>query len=295
MDFGRIHNFEQVDFTLPPDHSSISKVLGGVKHPCPQAYVGGVRWVSDSFAGTIYPAKTKPRDFMKEYVHQFNTIELNSTHYGLPSKETLRRWKEAAPAGFRFCPKINQAISHAPDLAAMTDLHQEHCNTLYVLEDKLGTAFLQLPPFFSTGRASELRAFLDKNTLPGMAIELRHESWFSQDTQLNDLCNYLYKKQLGLVLTDTPGRRDALHMRLTNKQVFVRFNAHSNYEGDKARIDSWMERAKNWFDQGLEQFCFFVHTPQQLFMPQLVIYTIQQLEKTGGISLKPPVLYNTPK
>lgn len=292
MDFGRIEAIEQVDYTLPPDHAGVARVLGGLKAASPQVYVGGVLWASDSFPGLIYPAKARPADFVKYYTGQFNTIELNATHYRIPSEKTLHRWQQTAPEGFKFCPKIHQSVSHADNLLLMTD-YQLHCNDLFgIFGHKLGPVFMQLPPNFSPTRLEELALFLDRCAIPGMAVELRHPAWFSDQGPLRALCNYLYKKELGLVLTDTPGRRDVLHMRLTNKTAFIRFNAHNHFEGDRARIDSWVEKAAGWLEQGLEQFYFFVHTPRQLFMPQLVLYFTQRLEARCGIRLRPPVLHS---
>jgi uncharacterized protein YecE (DUF72 family) len=261
MDFGRIENLEQVDFTLPADHPGIAKVLGGKPSAVPKVYVGGVLWASDSFPGTIYPPKARPADFVKHYTQQFNTIELNATYYRMQSAETFQRWANTAPAGFKFCPKVHQDISHANDLLSVADLHRQHSQLLQALGDTLGTVFLQLPPHFSPGRFPELVGFLEQNSLPGMALELRHAGWFSNTEALNALCNVLYKKGLGLLFTDTPGRRDVLHMRLTGKTAFVRFNAHNDHFGDEAQIDAWIDKANHWFSLGLENFIFLYIRP----------------------------------
>lgn len=290
MDFGRIKTFDTVDYTLPPDHKSIAKVLGGHKVAEPKLYVGGVLWSDEDFKGTIYPEKAKPSDYVKHYTKQFNTIELNTTHYRVPEPDTFKRWYELAPAGFKFCPKINQNISHAGSLLPMIGFHNE-CNGLFkLLNEKLGTCFLQLPPHFSPKRLPELLEFLDHSDLRNLAVELRDEDWYSNDADLNVFCNYLYKNNMATVLTDTPGRRDVLHMRLTNKTAFVRFNANNNHPTDKQRIDAWIQKAKSWFDTGLEEFYFFVHTPNQVNMPHLVTYFIQQAQRICGIKLTPPVI-----
>jgi uncharacterized protein YecE (DUF72 family) len=48
------------------------------------------------------------------YVEDFQTIELQSTFYQMPSAEVAKRWKALAPAGFRFCLKAWQLITHTP-------------------------------------------------------------------------------------------------------------------------------------------------------------------------------------
>src|ERR1700742_4223589 len=88
MDFGRIKEFESVDYSLPPDHKSVAKVLGGAASDQRQLFAGGVLWSDDTFKGTIYPEKAKPQEFVKYYCRQFNPIELNTTHYRVPDADT---------------------------------------------------------------------------------------------------------------------------------------------------------------------------------------------------------------
>lgn len=288
MDFGRITDTSRVDYTLPPDHKSVKRVLGGIKADEPQVYAGGVLWANPEFVGTIYPKGTRPGDYVRWYAKQFNTIELNATHYRMPELSVIKGWRDAAAKGFKFCPKVHQEISHSEDLMTMIGLHNDHAKRLNALESKLGTSFLQLPPSFSPDRMNELLRFLDKSILKSMAVELRHPAWFSNEAALNTVCNFLYQHQLPLVLTDTPGRRDVLHMRFTTKTLFVRFNAN-NQPDDKLRIKAWLERAAVWFGQGLETFYFFIHTPKQLTTPVLTAYFAEELYRTCRISIERPV------
>lgn len=289
MDFGRIPNAHLVDYTLPPDHRSVEKILGGVRNPEPKVYVGGVLWANPEFVGSLYPRGTKPQDYARCYAKQFNTIELNATHYKIPDASVINTWKAAAKGDFKFCPKIHQSISHSEDLITMIGLHNDHVQRLNLLEGKLGTSFLQLPPTFSPDRLDELLKFLQKSTLKNMAVEVRHPSWFKNETAFKTLCNFLYQNQMPLVFTDTPGRRDVLHMRFTARTAFIRFNAN-NQPDDKTRIKSWLLRASKWFDQGLETLYFFIHTPKQLHMPMLVSYFTSELYKTCRIAVEPPEL-----
>lgn len=48
------------------------------------------------------------------YHRIFDCVEIDSSFYNLPRVETARRWREAAPAGFRFSMKAWQILTHAP-------------------------------------------------------------------------------------------------------------------------------------------------------------------------------------
>lgn len=48
------------------------------------------------------------------YLADFRTIELQTTFYQPPANAVAKRWKSLAPAGFRFCMKAWQLITHTP-------------------------------------------------------------------------------------------------------------------------------------------------------------------------------------
>jgi len=49
------------------------------------------------------------------YFRDFPTIELQTTFYQPPADRVAQRWKEKAPADFRFCMKAWQLITHTPE------------------------------------------------------------------------------------------------------------------------------------------------------------------------------------
>ena len=49
-----------------------------------------------------------------KYVQTFGAIEIQATFYQPPADVVARRWKAIAPAGFRFCMKAWQLITHTP-------------------------------------------------------------------------------------------------------------------------------------------------------------------------------------
>src|SRR4051812_49498362 len=46
-------------------------------------------------------------DFLSFYAERFETVELNSTGYRLPSADQFRRWAGAVPDGFEFAVKFS--------------------------------------------------------------------------------------------------------------------------------------------------------------------------------------------
>ena len=55
----------------------------------------------------FYPEGLQPAEFLGFYATRFDTVELNSTGYRLPSADQFRRWADAVPDGFEFSVKFN--------------------------------------------------------------------------------------------------------------------------------------------------------------------------------------------
>ncbi|GAA4435169.1 DUF72 domain-containing protein [Pontibacter saemangeumensis] len=296
MDFGKLQDISRVDFTLPPNHPDTLPLLQrSGSYIKPRVHVGLPVWVNKAWVGGIYPGSMRDKDSLLWYGRQFNTIELNSTHYHIPSPDTIDRWRQSVPQGFTFCPKFPQLISHEAALRSTHDITAAFCAAIAGLEEKLGDAFLQLPPTFGPRQLPDLEAFLKfiPESIP-LTVELRHPDWFADNVASLPLFEVLEKYRAGTVLTDVAGRRDVLHMRLTMPSAMVRFVGNGLHPTDYVRIDAWVERLKEWFDNGLRQLYFFVHEPDNTLAPDLAIYLIEKLNNACGLDIKPPKKFVQP-
>ena len=292
MDFGKVPLAElaQLDLSLPPDADETEQVLLANARPegqLPEIYVGCPVWGKKEWAGQIYPAKAKEKDFLKYYARQFNAIELNATFYNQPSVKSVETWRSFATEGFRFFPKLTQQISQFKRLIEVEHLMESFMETLQLLGPHLEMCFLQLAHNYPARQIGGLRAFID--WLPKdykLAIEFRHATWFSELESFYEIFDLMQERQIPSVITDTPGRRDVLHMRLTSPVAFVRFNANDLHATDFSRLDDWADRIKTWVDKGLHKAYFFVHTPDKSLNPVLSNYFIEKINGLCGLSLK---------
>ena len=69
--------------------------------------VGTSGWSYPSWRPGFYPDGLQPAEFLGYYASRFDTVELNSTGYRLPSADQFRRWAEAVPDGFEFAVKLS--------------------------------------------------------------------------------------------------------------------------------------------------------------------------------------------
>jgi len=68
--------------------------------------VGTSGWSYPSWRPGFYPEGLQPVEFLGFYAQRFETVELNSTGYRLPSADQFRRWADAVPDGFEFSVKL---------------------------------------------------------------------------------------------------------------------------------------------------------------------------------------------
>lgn len=287
MKFGSVDNPELVDFTLPADHEGTAKVLKDSSHKGkPNIYVGCAKWNRTDLKG-FYPRGTK--DELSYYATQFNSIELNATFYNFPSIEQYETWAEKTPEDFKFFPKINQMISHLKRLNDVEVYTEDFCNNLAGLGEKLGVVFLQLHNNFAPKNWDRLEHYLEQfpKGIP-LSVEVRHTDWLNDPEIADRFYTLLEQHNVINIITDTAGRRDLVHMRLTTPSAFVRY-VGANHESDYTRLDDWIERIKSWIEiGGIENIYFFVHQNIEKASPLLSAYFIEKLNTELGYNLTIP-------
>lgn len=288
MKFGSVANPELIDFTLPVDHHDTERVLkaSGFKGK-PDIYIGCAKWNRTDLKG-FYPRGTK--DELSYYATQFNSIELNATFYNFYSAEQYENWKDKTPDGFKFFPKVNQMISHMKRLNDGVERYtSEFCEGLSGLGDKLGTVFLQLHNNFAPKNWDRLERYLEEfpKDIP-LALEVRHTDWLNDPDVSERFYALLEKHQVANIITDTAGRRDLLHMRLTTPTAFIRY-VGANHESDYDRLDEWLERIRLWTDQGIKEIYFFVHQNLEKASPLLSAHLTERLNSELAYDLPVPV------
>ena len=285
MDFGKVTLLEAIDFSSPDEPLVNQALLARQKTSTylkPQAYLGCPTWTNKSWLGTYYPGGLPARDFLHYYSLQFNTIELNTTHYRIPDEATVSKWCSAVNPDFRFCPKWPKQISHEQELQNTDSATQAFCDSLLAFKENLGVSFLQLPPGFGPDKLAVLEAFLTRlpRKIP-LAVEVRHPDWFSDKLIFEKLTALLEACAVSTVITDVAGRRDVRHLHLTTPTAFVRFNGYRHDALDYARVDAWLKQLISWLEQGLQTLYFFVHYEEILHSPKVVRYMLDKLAATG--------------
>jgi uncharacterized protein YecE (DUF72 family) len=120
-----------------------------------------------------------------------------------------------------------------------------------------------------------------------LAVEMRHKDWFADQKIFDAFYHLLKKNGKANIIVDTAGRRDMLHMRLSNAIAFIRY-VGANSPSDYSRLDQWIEKIAAWRIQGLQKLYFFVHQNTEKESPLLAAYFIKKLNEKLGLSIKIP-------
>jgi len=150
--------------------------------------IGTSGWSYPSWRGGFYPAGMQPAEFLSFYAGRFDTVELNSTGYRLPSEDQFRRWADAVPDGFRFAVKLP---------LTRLDRVTPFLERVQALGDRLGPIRIVV----EAARDDGLVSFVTGSTPDDveLAWDLRHESWAGVE---------------GLVRVDDPAAEPFRYLRL---------------------------------------------------------------------------------
>lgn len=166
--------------------------------------VGTSGWSYPSGKGTwngiFYPVPPGRRsragagfDELTFYAEHFDTVEINSTFYRVPTPAAARGWVERTPGDFEFSLKLFQKFTHPRMFEKATgrnpwDLAQKDVDDFRAGIDpiasagKLGALLAQFPASFRND--DESRAYLEWLLTHfrdyQVALELRHRSWSDQ-------------------------------------------------------------------------------------------------------------------
>ncbi|CAM4391838.1 DUF72 domain-containing protein [Zobellia nedashkovskayae] len=287
MKFGKVEHPALVDYTLPKDHNDTAGVLVGVDKNEPVSIsIGCAKWNRQDLKN-FYPRGTK--DELVYYSSQFNSIELNATFYRIFPGEQYEKWYDKTPEGFKFFPKISRDISHLRRLnEASLPIVDRYLDVTSNLKEKLGTIFLQMHDNFDPKNWDRVVRFVEywPKEFP-LAMEFRHTDWFNDEKVSQELYHLLQENNIANIVVDTSGRRDMLHMRLTNNEAFVRY-VGANHVSDYDRLDDWIDRLDGWKEQGLRNIHFFVHQNMELESPLISAQFIDKLNKKWNTDLQIP-------
>jgi len=128
--------------------------------------IGTSGWSYPSWRPGFYPDVLQPADFLAFYAERFDTVELNSTGYRLPSADQFRSWARAVPDGFEFSVKF--ALTRLDRVTTFLE-------RVLALDDRLGPVRIVYEGPRDDGTLSFVQGSIPEEVR--VAWDFRDESW----------------------------------------------------------------------------------------------------------------------
>ena len=222
--------------------------------------IGTCSWADEALSRYFYPPTLPAKERLAYYAERFDTVEVDSTYYRLPSEAMVRGWAERTPQGFTFHVKAFALMTRHPvkvevlpeDLRAEMpvdergrvdrpprelrgEVFRRFLAALEPLrsEGKLGGVLFQLPSYVvykdrSLEYLEWARAQLDGDQ---MLVEFRHRSWLDEEHRAETL-SFLERIGASYVTVDAPKSDSAQNLipsvpAVTSPMAYVRFHGRN--------------------------------------------------------------------
>jgi len=217
-------------------------------------------WSYNFWMGNFYPKGLTSAEFLTEYSKHFDTVEVDSTFYGIPYESTVLRWKAQTPPDFWFSLKFPRTITHEKMLKDCEQDVEGFIERISLLQGKLGPLLLQFPYGFKPEHLHVLNGLLP-NLPKGhrFVVEVRNKKLLD-----DNLYSLLRNNGVALAIVDHP-----LMPKLDETTADF---AYIRWEGDRRKVKgtvgeievernndirAWAEKIKTLLDNSMEVFGYF--------------------------------------
>jgi uncharacterized protein YecE (DUF72 family) len=222
--------------------------------------IGTCSWADEALSKYFYPPKLPAKERLAYYADHFDTVEVDSTYYRLPSESMVQGWADRTPDGFTMHVKAFGLMTRHPvklevlpeDLQGVMpvdgrgrvdrpprelrgEVFRRFLEALEPLRSsgKLGGILFQLPSYVvhkdrSLEYLTWAREQLGEDT---MLVEFRHRSWLDEENVAATL-SFLESIDAAYVTVDAPKSDTAKNLvptvpAVTNGIAYVRFHGRN--------------------------------------------------------------------
>jgi uncharacterized protein YecE (DUF72 family) len=222
--------------------------------------IGTCSWADEALSKWFYPPKLPAKERLPWYAEHFDTVEVDSTFYRLPSESMVQGWADRTPDGFTMhikafglmtrhpvkletippelrdeMPVDERGRVDRPPRELRGEIFRLFLEALEPLrrEDKLGGILFQLPPYVVYKDASLDYLAWAREQLAGyeMLVEFRHRSWLDDENRAASLA-FLERIGAAYVTVDAPRSDTAKNLvptvvATTSPTAYVRFHGRN--------------------------------------------------------------------
>ncbi|WP_029192902.1 DUF72 domain-containing protein [Paenibacillus harenae] len=200
----------------------------------------------------IYSKGIKPQQKLKEYNQYYSIVEVDSSYYAIHKSELYERWISDTTSDFSFLIKAYQGLTgHTRqkysdvEMDLMFQSFRESINPV-IHAGKLKAVLFQYPPWFDCDRknVNVLRLTKERMSNIPLALEFRHQSWFSPEMREKTLS---FMRQEGWIhsICDEPqvfpGSIPTVLKPSNDDLTIVRFHGRNTQGWTSSGTTNWRE------------------------------------------------------
>jgi uncharacterized protein YecE (DUF72 family) len=202
------------------------------------------------------------------YLQDFDTVEINSTYYGIPNPRVFAGMEKKSPAGFDFIVKTHGSFTHERDQANANIPKLLEAVTPIRAAGKLKGLLAQFPYSFRYSPTG-LDYVIDKSSrLDGIPlfVEYRHDSWLKPEVK-----EVMRREGIGYSNVDEPQLPHLLppESAATTKTGYIRLHGRNatqwwegggeryNYSYTDDQLREWVQRLDALREQTERIYVFF--------------------------------------
>lgn len=224
------------------------------------AWIGTSGWNYKHWRNTVYPAGLRQADWLSYLSTEwFNTVEINTSFYRIPTDSSVKAWDRTAPEDFRFAVKLWRGITHYRKLNNCREFLERFFGVMDHFSPRhRGPVLIQLPSNQGID-LPKLDSFLsDFKAVAGRrwsaVMEFRNPAWLTGDTY-----SLLDQRRIALCLHDMRG--SAVDRPNAAPLVYIRRHGptEQRYHGSYTReqIEQDARRISAWVNEGREVFVYY--------------------------------------
>ncbi|CAN5142598.1 DUF72 domain-containing protein [soil metagenome] len=259
--------------------------------------IGLTQWGLKEWKGMFYTDDASQDQFLRQYATVFNSVEGNTTFYRAPSQETILKWGDQVPDGFKFCFKFPQGITHYKRLKDVKDEVLEFLDLFEPIRTRLGPFHIQLSSQFSYNEFGKLEKLCE--LLPPhyhYAVEVRHSDFFDRGKQERRYFELLKAHSIDRVTFDTrklhsikngdksirkaqkKKPKTPVRFDVSAARPFVRYVGSNDILNNETYLKEWAIITADWIKDGLHPY-IFIHSPDVFHSPDIARYFHKLLSK----------------
>lgn len=217
-------------------------------------HIGTSGWQYPAWRDRFYQGLPRSQ-WLSFAASRFTGLEINSTFYGTPREESLRRWRKAVAGDFRFAMKGHRFVTHRKRLKDVDESVRRVRDSARPLGKWLAAVVWQLPGDLrcDPGRLDGFLRALRCWTAVPHAMEFRHSSWFTQT-----VADALGEHGIGVCMSDAASW--PLWDAVTSDLVYIRLHGHTRTYASAYSTPSlrrWAESIDAWLAEGRRVHVYF--------------------------------------